>query len=131
MYKKHNEWKPILITGLPKGLAPKAVINSHPGAALKKHGGRMAVDNRGYQEKTNGKTGSILNADGNASPVTMPSNGKLKFATLGKMDMQLWGKTFCNFVEKGLAKNTMIRAKNQAQRSRTLGPGSPLTAFIG
>ena len=105
MYKKHNEWKPILITGLPKGLAPKAVINNHPGAALQKHGGRMAVDNRGYQEKTNGKTGSILNADGNASPVTMPSNGKLKFATLGKMDMQLWGKTFCNFVEKGLAKN--------------------------
>ena len=52
----------------------------------------MAVDNRGYQEKTNGKTGSILNADGNASPVTMPSNGKLKFATLGKMDMQKTAK---------------------------------------
>jgi hypothetical protein len=76
MYRKHNEEKPILITGLPKGLAPKAVINSHPGAALQEHGGRMAVDNRGYQGKTNGKRGAILNPTGMQIRLQCLSNGK-------------------------------------------------------
>jgi len=54
----YNKWDTILTTGLPKGCT-RAVINSHPGAALKKHGGRMAVDNRGHQEKSMVKGGQF------------------------------------------------------------------------
>jgi len=38
-----------------KGQTPEAVINSHPGAALAEHGGRMAVDNCSHWEKRTAK----------------------------------------------------------------------------
>jgi len=37
----------------------------------------------------------------------------------------------CRFWERTLHLDAMIRAKNQAQRSRTFGAGSALTALIG
>jgi len=66
----------------------------------------------------------MLKADGKENSVTMPSNGKMKFATLWKMDMQLWGKTFCNFGEKGLAKNTVVDAAIGTIAARLIAPGS-------
>jgi hypothetical protein len=107
-----------------KGQAPEAVINSHPGAALAEHGGRMAVDNCSHWEKTNSKPGSILNADGNENLVMMLNSGKMKFATFRKMELQYYGKMICNFWEKCLAKNTEKGdtpiGANRLQRDRTL-----------
>jgi hypothetical protein len=64
----------------------------------------MTVDNRVCRKKTNGKTGSILNADGNANPVTMLKQREMKFATFGKMDLQFWEKRFAILWKKFLQK---------------------------
>jgi len=64
-------WRQVFKKDFLKGQAPEAVINSHPGAALPEHGGRMDVDNCSHRGSTNGKMGSILNADGTANPVTV------------------------------------------------------------
>jgi len=103
-----HERKTIMSKMALKGQAPEAVINSHPGAALAEHGGRMAVDNCSHWEKTNSKPGSILNADGNENLVTVLNSGKMKFATFRKMELQFYGKMICNFWEKCLAKNTPV-----------------------
>jgi len=64
------------------------------------------------------------NGDGSKSDEQWPENYIDHFSILTSV-------LSCHFWERTLHLDAMIRAKNQAQRSRTLGAGSALTALIG